>query len=85
VEAADVKVGSYYSNGRYGDRWSVRYVIEESGNKRPYKCMVIYRVVAGDGRGGSAACSWEEFSQLAKYEVFRNENSWQRIDTVKDY
>ena len=64
---------------------SVRRVIDESDGKRPNKDMVIFRVVASEVRSCSTAYSRDEFSLWTKYEVFRNENAWQRIDTVRGY
>jgi hypothetical protein len=79
LTADQIKLGLYYSNGKYGSDWSVRQVVDESGNPDPDRDQVIYKVVAGKGRRSSGTISREEFSQWAKYEVFLNENSWQRV------
>jgi CBS-domain-containing membrane protein len=74
-----IKLGRYYSNGEYGDKWCIRQVIDESGDERPERDQVIYKVVAGRGRRGTGTVSREAFAQWAKYEVYLNENSWQRV------
>lgn len=79
ISTQQIKLGHYYSNGEYGNNWSVRQVVDESDNPRPGKDQVIYKVVAGKNRRSTAAISREEFAQWAKYEVYLNENSWQRI------
>ena len=70
-----IELGKSYSNGDYGDDWSVRMVVDESGETK----QVIYRVLAGKNRRSTGVCTREEFARWAKYEVFRNENSWQRV------
>lgn len=74
-----IKLGHYYSNGEYGSNWSVRQVVDESDNPRPGRDQIIYKVVAGKGRRSSGTISREEFAQWARYEVYLNENSWQRV------
>ncbi len=83
LQPDDIRLDHYYSNGRYGEHWSVRHVVDESsGVTDPDKDKVIYRVVAGNGRRGSGTCSRTEFARWAKYEVARNENSWNRVEHV---
>jgi len=79
MEPSQIKLGRYYSNGRYGKVWTVRHVIDESGDNRHDHDIVVYKIVAGVGRRSSGSCSREEFANWAKYEVIRNENSWQRV------
>ena len=69
-------LGHYYSNGQYGDEWSVRHVIDESGDTDD---AVIFKIVAGQGRRTSAVTSREEFARWAKYEVYRDEENWRRV------
>jgi CBS domain-containing membrane protein len=80
-----IKLGHYYSNGEYGSNWSVRQVVDESNNPRPGRDQIIYRVIAGKGRRSSGTISREEFAHWAKYEVYLNENSWQRVASSIDY
>ena len=79
ISTQEVKLGHYYSNGEYGNNWSVRQIVDESDNPRPGRDQVIYKVVAGKNRRSTAAISREEFAQWARYEVYLNENSWQRL------
>jgi CBS-domain-containing membrane protein len=74
-----IRLGCYYSNGKYGSDWSVRQVVDESGNPHPDKDLIIYKVVAGSGRRSSGTMKREDFAHWAKYEVFLNESSWQRV------
>jgi CBS domain-containing membrane protein len=78
LSSAQIQLGKSYSNGDYGDDWSVRQVLDES--TQPGRDQVIYRVLAGKDRRSTGVCAREEFAHWAKYEVFRNENSWQRVD-----
>lgn len=71
--------GRCYSNGEYGDDWSVRQIVDESPGARPEEDQVLYQVVAGKGRRRRGVTTRHEFAHWAKYEVFLNENSWQRV------
>ena len=76
----DISLGKYYSNGVYGTCWSVRHVVDESGDSDPERDTIIYKVVAGSGRRKTGIATREEFSRWAAYEVFLNENSWQQVE-----
>lgn len=78
LSSAQIQLGKSYSNGDYGNDWSVRQVLDES--TQPGRDQVIYRVLAGKDRRSTGVCTREEFANWAKYEVFRNESSWQRVD-----
>lgn len=75
----DIELGRSYSNGEYGSDWSVRQIVDESGIIDPDKDQVIYKVVAGKDRRSSGTMKRSDFASWAKYEVFLNENSWQRV------
>jgi CBS-domain-containing membrane protein len=77
---ADIQLGRYYSNGQYGEEWSVRRVIDESEVQGGERDQVIFRVVAGKGRRSTGAMTREEFAKWARYEVALNENSWHRVN-----
>lgn len=79
LQVDQVKLGLYYSNGKYGSDWAVRQVVDESGKTRSDQDQVIYKVVAGKKRRTSGTMTREQFAQWARYEVFLNENSWQRV------
>jgi CBS domain-containing membrane protein len=74
-----IKLGHFYSNGEYGNNWSVRQVVDESDKTRPGQDEIIYKVVAGKDRRNSGTLSREDFTRWSKYEVELNENSWQRV------
>ena len=78
MEPWQVRLHGYYSNGEFGDDWSVRQVVDESAHSDPEKDKIIYKAVAGKGRRRSGVSTRAEFSRWARYEVFRDENSWQR-------
>ena len=73
-----IRLDGYYSNGRYGDDWSVRHVVDQALRGDPEKDQVIYRVVAGKDRRSAGTMSRADFARWARHEVVRNENSWQK-------
>ena len=81
VPVDEIKLGHYYSNGDYGESWSVRRVIDESQQGNDDK--IIFRTVAGKDRRQTGVSSREEFARWARYEVYLNENSWQRVSSEK--
>jgi len=78
MEPWQVRLHHFYSNGRYGEDWSIREVVDESPHADAEKDMVIYKSVAGKGRRRSGVCTRSDFARWARYEVFRDETSWQR-------
>lgn len=79
LSPTDIQIGHYYSNGQFGDTWSVRRVVDGSDDPRPQNDVLIFKVVAGQGRRSSGSATREEFARWARHEVFLNENSWQRV------
>lgn len=79
VPAAAVRLGHYYSNGKYGAEWAVRQVVDQDADEDE-GAQLIYKVVAGNGRRSSGTATRAEFARWAKHEVFLNENSWQRVE-----
>lgn len=78
MEPWQIRLHSFYSNGEFGDDWSVRQVVDESAHSDAEKDKIIYKIVAGIGRRRSSVSTRAEFARWARYEVFRDENSWQR-------
>lgn len=78
----DIKLGRYYSNGKYGSNWSIRQIVDESGDSNAEKDQVIYKVAAGKDRRNSGVMKRSDFAAWAEYEVFLNENSWQRVSSA---
>jgi CBS domain-containing membrane protein len=74
-----LKLGHYYSNGEIDDNWSVRQIIDEADDQYTDEELIIYKIVAGKGISETSTIRRNDFSQWAKYEVYRNERSWERI------
>jgi len=79
--SGEIRLGDYYSNGEYGDNWSVRHIVDESPSAEAEKDMVIYKVVAGIGRRTSGCMTRNEFACWAKYRVTRDEENWKRVSS----
>lgn len=79
LQPSEVSLGHCYSNGRFGPDWAVRQVVDESPSVTAEDDMITFKVIAGEGRRRSASCTRKEFAHWARYEVFRNENSWQQV------
>lgn len=71
-----IKLGCYYSNGQYGNHWSIRQVIAESHANNLNKAMITYKIILGQNRRQTESCTREEFINWAQYEVYQDENSW---------
>jgi CBS domain-containing membrane protein len=82
---ADIRIGATYCNGEFSPNWQVREVIGNAGSGKTESGMedrVTYRVVAGRNRRQTGTASRQEFAGWARYEVYLNESSWQRVDTA---
>jgi CBS-domain-containing membrane protein len=75
-----LKHGHYYSNGEYGDLWSVRQIVDWADTDNSGEEKLIYKVVAGANRRNSGVMTKNEFSRWAKHEVIRDEDNWRRVD-----
>lgn len=73
-----IRLHHFYSNGRYGEDWAIRQVVDEAPHEDPARDRVIYKVVAGRPRRESGVATRTEFAAWARYEVFRDETSWLR-------
>jgi CBS domain-containing membrane protein len=80
IDPEEVRIGNFYSNGEYGEDWSVRQLVDESSHDDPSKDLVIYKVIAGRDRRKSGYLTRKEFLQWAKYQVVRDEENWKRIE-----
>jgi CBS domain-containing membrane protein len=76
---ADITLGHYYSNGAFGDEWSIRQVVDASPHASPDQDMVVYKVVAGLGKHKSGVLTRGEFARWARHEVCREDENWKRI------
>lgn len=77
----EIRLNNYYSNGEYGNDWSVRHIVDESPSAEAEKDMLIYKVVAGLGRRTSGCMTRNEFAGWAKYQVTRDEENWKRVSS----
>ena len=75
----DIVLGRYYSNGQFGETWSVRQVVDESRGENSTEDIVTYKVIAGYQHLSSGSMSREEFANWAKYQVILDQKNWQRI------
>lgn len=72
--------GHFYSNGKLGNLWSVRQVVDAANNQNASKDQVIYKIVAGDGGYATGICLRAEFRQWARYEVKQQPNGhWKKV------
>jgi CBS domain-containing membrane protein len=78
-DRSQLELGHYYSNGKYGDQWSVRQIVDWAEDAQSSERKLIYKVVAGEGLRSSGTNSTAEFSRWAKYEVVRDEGNWRRV------
>ena len=72
--------GQFYSNGKLGNLWSVRQVVDAADNQNASKDQVIYKIVAGAGGYATGICLRAEFRQWARYEVKQQPNGhWKKV------
>ena len=81
LQPQQVGLGHYYSNGESGADWSVRQVVDESRNPDPDKDSVVYKVAAGAGLRSSGVMTRTQFARWASYEVTRDDDNWNRIES----
>lgn len=75
-----IVAGHFYSNGKLGNLWSVRQVVDAADNQNASKDQVIFKVVAGAGGYATGICLRAEFRQWARYEVKQQPNGhWTKI------
>jgi CBS domain-containing membrane protein len=79
IGAGNLQAGHYYSNGRYGDEWAVRLIIELDERDQDSARKLIYKHVAGLGRRTTAVTTRGEFARWARHEVYRDEENWRRV------
>lgn len=83
LRPAEIRLGNYYSNGHYGDSWQVRRIIDMPDPVKSDSDLVIYRVVAGSNRRSNGTATLGDFAHWARYEVYLNESSWQRVGPAR--
>jgi len=71
LNASEIQLGHYYTNGKHGSEWSVRQVIDEAPNPNPKNDLIIYRCSEGLDYGQSDSCTRAEFAQWAVRELIK--------------
>lgn len=80
IHPEHIIAGHFYSNGKLGNLWSVRQVVDAADNAIASKDQVIYKVVAGDGGYATGICLRTEFQTWARYEVSPQANGhWKKV------
>jgi CBS domain-containing membrane protein len=81
VKKPEIKLGAAYSNGDFGKHWVVRQVLLiEASTDAVELDHITFKVLVGHGRRSKLSCTRGEFMRWMRYEVVRNENSWERVD-----
>lgn len=76
LKPEDIRLGAYYSNGVFGEDWSVRRIVDAAAGTEDGD--IIWRAVAGKDRNESGHCSRRTFAEWAAHEVLRSESTWVR-------
>ncbi len=79
VDPSVLALGHCYSNGKYGELWSVRQIIDWEEESESADRRLIYKVVAGAHRRNTGVISLDEFARWAKHQVYRDEENWRRV------
>jgi len=79
LRPSELELGHYYSNGQYGELWSVRQIIDWPEASAQGEPKLIYKIVAGVGRRTTGVLSMTEFANWARHEVFLDEENWRRV------
>jgi CBS-domain-containing membrane protein len=80
IHPEQIIAGHFYSNGKLGNLWSVRQVVDAANHQNASKDQVIYKVVAGAGGYATGICLRAEFRQWARYEVKQQPNGhWKKV------
>lgn len=80
LSAEHIHLGHFYSNGCFGDAWSIRQIIDEQPDSRPEKDWVIFKQLAGQAPKRSDCVTREEFARWAAYEVTPHQGGWARVN-----
>lgn len=71
-----VKMGHYYSNGKIGNLWSIRQIIDSAAKTNAKNDVIIYKTVAGHGAYDTGSCERESFRLWARFEVIEEKDLW---------
>nr|WP_256558001.1 HPP family protein [Marinobacterium sedimentorum] len=76
---AKIVEGKCYSNGKIGNLWSIRQVIDAANHPDPAKDKVIYKVLAGAGNYATDMCNRDEFRLWTRFEVVQKGAHWIKL------
>lgn len=79
MHADGLQLGHYYSNGKYGEQWSVRRIVDWAEPSGDNERKLIYKIVAGEDRRSSGVCSVNDFARWAINEVELDEQNWRLV------
>lgn len=83
MKKPEIKLGAAYSNGDFGRHWVVRQILHVDVSSDAVELdNITFKVLVGPGRRSKLSCTRGEFLRWMRYEVVRNENSWERADKV---
>jgi CBS-domain-containing membrane protein len=75
---ASLQPGAYYSNGLSGELWAIRQIVDSS-EPTARKQQVIYKTIAGAGKGDIRVVNREQFAAWARYQVAEGSERWIRV------
>ena len=75
-----IRLGSCYSNGDFGRRWTVWQVVDMSTDDETKREQVRYKILVGEHRRKYKTALIEEFAAQVRYEVVLIENTWQKVE-----
>lgn len=71
-----IKSGHYYSNGKIGNLWSIRQIIDNGITNKANNDLIIYKIVAGLGTDTTSSTEHETFRLWARFEVVEENDLW---------
>lgn len=71
-------IGGHYSNGRFGEQWAVRQIIDAPDNLESERSKLIFKTVAGADSYETGVCTLREFRQWASFPVVFSGGRWVR-------
>ncbi|WP_432695466.1 HPP family protein [Marinobacterium sp. YM272] len=82
-QALKLEIGSYYSNGLYGDKWAVREILDGPASMSSERDTLVFKTVAGDGSYATGSCTLRAFREWAGFPVEFTGERWVRTGGLK--
>lgn len=84
IPLTQFEVGSFYSNGKWGNEWSVRRIIDAPSENPEGKDKIIFKTVAGADAYNNGMSTLAEFRNWANHQVVQLENGhWKKVISSK--